>query len=787
MAAVSEGVEVDYIRLCPTCGAENAPATMRCGCGALLAGIDLTRRMAVAAAAAPVPVAVAPAAQLVCPHDDCAQPNPAGSDTCLYCNRPLATETATDSLIALPGTLRERFRIVRPFPAAGAEAEILLVEPIAGGPAQVAKIYRSGILPKAAVQSGIAQIDRRWRVEMLESGVSDGHAWELMEFCAYGSLRERLQAGPLTPALLAAVIRQLAAAIAGVHAARLVHRDLKPENILVRSAEPLELVLTDFGIASVLDATQRFTSAARTLPYAAPESLSGVIDGKSDYWALGMIVLEAALGRHPFAGLSEAVILHHLTTRSIDLASVADRNLRKLLRGLLLRDPKARWGAAEIERWLAGDPSLAEPAEAAPGSGFAEPYRLVDELCQTPEQLAVALSRHWQAGVADLGNGQLLNWFRTVQKDHNTVRLIIELQHERQLHVDTVLLRLILHLAPGIPPVWRGESIELPAILTRASRALKGDTEAAHWLNILYRHRVLEIYAKAGNAEAAEIVRRWNAASDGFSEAWSARLAWLKERSPERDPNDIVHFDDVVYGQHGPYAPPMQDLHPRLLALAYDRKWADWLRSRLSAEIAGLLAVCPWLGEMGDPQAMSASELLVLEALLPEARKAVERQQRAQERQKEAEADEWRRLRGEAEILVASLRSQARDRRMTPAACDELRSGLDNYLSLLARVRGSGRSDTEWMQLRKEVARIEPVASRMIDLIDELAERRAVNRGWLSMPVGSFLFAAFILLPEMLPPAVSYLVLAVAAGLLAWRLVPNFLMVRQLRELAAKL
>src|SRR4029077_19586068 len=117
---------------------------------------------------------------------------------------------------------------------------------------------------------------------------------------------------------------------------------------------------TDFSVASTLDATQRFTSAARTLPYASPESLSGVIDGKSDYWALGMIVVEAALGRHPFAGLSEAVILHHLTTRSVDVSGVADRNVRKLTRGLLLRDPETRWGAEQVERWLAGDESLAE-------------------------------------------------------------------------------------------------------------------------------------------------------------------------------------------------------------------------------------------------------------------------------------------------------------------------------------------------------------------------------------------------------------------------------------------
>src|SRR6185295_1337180 len=122
------------------------------------------------------------------------------------------------------------------------------------------------------------------------------------------------------------------------------------------------------------------------------------------------------------------------------------------------------------------------------------------------EQLAVALATHWKEGVADLGNGQLLAWFRGVQKDHNVVRLLIELRHERQLHVDVQLLKLILYLAPGIPPVWRGESIALAAILAQASKALDGDAGAAQWLHALYQYRVLETYAEAGNPQLADVL-----------------------------------------------------------------------------------------------------------------------------------------------------------------------------------------------------------------------------------------------------------------------------------------
>lgn len=788
MAAVSEAADPGLIRLCPTCGAENEPAVMRCACGALLAGVDLVRRAP--PAAAPAPIAETAAKTRLCPHEDCGQANPTDAASCVYCNRPLAAagaeaEPELQSLIALPGPLRERYRIVRPFPAAGAEAEILLVEPAGGGDSRIAKVYRSGIRPKPEVLAQIARVDRRHRVDIIESGVADGHAWELMEYCAHGSLRERLRAGPLAPELLRTVIGELATALADVHAARLVHRDLKPENVLVRCESPLDLVLTDFGIASVLDATQRFTGTARSLAYAAPETLSGLIDAKADYWALGMIALEAALGRHPFAGLSEAVVLHHLATRPVDLGEVTDRGLKKLLRGLLLRDPKARWGAAEIERWLAGDPTLAEAPE--PGAAaFAEPYRLAGDICATPEQLAVALARHWREGVADLGNGQLLAWFRDAQKDHDTVRLLLELQHERQMHVDRRLLALIIHLAPGIPPVWRGESVELAAVLGRAARALKGDAEATAWLDEIHRQRVLETWAAAGNAGAADLAARWTAAADRFADAWERQSGRLREGTPRPGPDEPVRFDDVVYGRAGPERPSSLALHPRLLAAAYDPAWADWLRRKLGAEAAALASACPWLAELGDPAGMDAADLLVLEALLPEARKAAERGRSVRAEQEKAEAEDMRKLRGDAELAIGNLRSLG-GRLLTPAASAELRAALDQYQGLLARVRASGRSDDAWMALRKRVVRVEPYADRMQELVDRLAERRTANAGWFGREAAGFAFFAIIVLPIFLPARLSYLPAMIVAGLAAWRLLPNFFAARQIRELAGKL
>jgi tRNA A-37 threonylcarbamoyl transferase component Bud32 len=770
-------LEADYIRRCPSCGTENAPHIMRCVCGAMVAGVDLSRpagRASAAHAAQPEPASVG--APVACRHEDCGQSNPPGTDVCLYCNRPVDAGQALTgqaaSLLKLPAALAQRYRIERHLPTQGAEAEVLLVREAAGGPLRVAKIYRHGILPDVEVQQRIARVDPAHCVVVLQAGVSEGYAFELMEFCEHGSLREFLPRllEDKTGELTGAMINELATAVEAVHAAGLLHRDLKPENILIRTLHPLDLVLTDFGTSSLLDATQRFTGMARTLPYASPESLSGVIDGKADYWSLGMIVLEAALGKHPFAGLSDAVILHHLTTRSIDLAPVTDRNLRKLLRGLLLRDPKQRWGSGEIRRWMAGDASLAEPNEPGIGAGFREPYHVGKEVCHSNEQLAVALARNWQIGVGDMANGLLLSWFRDVQKDQNAIRVLLGLRNESKMPLDTQLLTFILHLAPGIPPVWRGESIELPAILDQADKALRGDEAAVQWLDKLYKYRVLECYAAAGNQNVAAIVQRWGRACDRFDEVWAAGQETINSRAPARGPDEVVNFDQLVYGNNRLSIPAPADMHARLLA-----------------ELAQLTAYCPWFEELGDPRTMDAPDLLVLEALLPEARKVRDRMQKSKERAQEASHSELQSLRQDLTASAQALRTAARGNLMLADAVDAVRTQIDTYIGLVVQIKSSQRADPDWQAAKKLAARNEPAIKQLSELTDHLAERQAANAGWFGIETLGFVAAASIVLPVLLKSQPVYLLAAACAGLLAWRIVPVYWMMRKINRLAEKL
>ncbi|MEO8674375.1 MAG: protein kinase, partial [Casimicrobiaceae bacterium] len=388
----------------------------RCGCGASLAGVDFSlepepvAETAVAATAI-VPAAIAtvaeiPPATVICPHDDCAQPNPAGNDRCVYCGRPLhELASALPGARPLPAALRDAYRIVEVFPASGSEADLLLVADVASGERRVAKLYRKGVAPDFRLLTILSEAVGHTVVRVLAHGVSEGTAYELLEYVPGGTLGDLIREGPLPKDDIERIVAEIADALNGIHAHRILHRDLKPENVLVRSKSPLALALTDFGIASLTSATQHFTSAARTTKYAAPEALTGVLDDKADWWSLGMIVLEAASGRHPFDGLNEQVMNHHLATKPIDVRGVYDDALRMLCRGLLLRDPKRRWGGAEVARWLAGDTTLTVPDGADGVASAVRPYRVGTTDATTAAELALALAKHWDAARKDLARG----------------------------------------------------------------------------------------------------------------------------------------------------------------------------------------------------------------------------------------------------------------------------------------------------------------------------------------------------------------------------------------------
>jgi len=157
-------------------------------------------------------------------------------------------------------------------------------------------------------------------------GSVDSTPFMVMELVDGQTLREVLSRGPLAPEELLRIAGQMADGLAKAHGAGIVHRDLKPENVMV-SVDGWVKIL-DFGLAKLANAPF-FDSAQMTadregtasgmilgtISYMSPEQASGSeIDFRSDQFALGSILYEAATGRRPFQrdtpALTLVAILH---------------------------------------------------------------------------------------------------------------------------------------------------------------------------------------------------------------------------------------------------------------------------------------------------------------------------------------------------------------------------------------------------------------------------------------------------------------------------------------------
>lgn len=123
--------------------------------------------------------------------------------------------------------------------------------------------------------------------------------------------------GPMDPAEAARIGRQIAEGLAAAHASGVIHRDLKPANVLIDRKG--DAYISDFGVARSLASggITRTGAVIGTPDYLSPEQARGdAIDGRSDLYALGLLLYEMLTGTMPFSGGTVSEILAQRMLRS---------------------------------------------------------------------------------------------------------------------------------------------------------------------------------------------------------------------------------------------------------------------------------------------------------------------------------------------------------------------------------------------------------------------------------------------------------------------------------------
>ncbi|HYL37705.1 MAG TPA: protein kinase [Bryobacteraceae bacterium] len=275
---------------CSRCSAENPDATRFCGyCGAALGARS---------PASLIPTEVSTRTRAVAP----------GS--------PTPRSDSSEEGRFLPGTLLgDRYRIVSLLGSGGMgevyrASDLRLGQPVAlkflpeetaRDPKTLARFHSEVRIARQVAHPNVCRV--------YDIGEVEGHPYISMEYVDGEDLHSLLRRiGRLPPDKAVEIARKLCAGLAAAHDKGVLHRDLKPANIMIDGRG--HVLITDFGLASVIGQIEGVEARNGTPGYMAPEQLSGKeVSAQSDIYALGVVLYEMFTGKRPFPATSRAELL----------------------------------------------------------------------------------------------------------------------------------------------------------------------------------------------------------------------------------------------------------------------------------------------------------------------------------------------------------------------------------------------------------------------------------------------------------------------------------------------
>lgn len=376
----------------------------------------------------------------------------------------------------------------------------------------VLTLYQVGAEPDPSVIEVLQTMDLDHLPEIITTGRWSGRFYEVRELMATTEFDE-LELLPDNTDLLHTVVDELGRALHNFGLVSLCHRNLRPGCIFIRNATTLDLVIDGYSSARLYHLELETASLAETTLYTAPEALVGAVSAASDWWSLGVILLEKLSQGQCFEGLNKESFLIQTVARGLTLPKYLSDHVALLLKGLLTKDRVHRWQWTQVEKWLKGefveaphfDSSLETLSQTSILLGTKQ-YKSI-----TAYTLAAAASENWDEASAQLQSGKLLSWAKTSTVDSahlDTVRELLKTPLPEQFYLSLALKA----LNRDLPLIYRGEIINPSWLLHHPLEAYKlmiseapnilAELNADQWL-IELKHRAERIRERATHSKIA--------------------------------------------------------------------------------------------------------------------------------------------------------------------------------------------------------------------------------------------------------------------------------------------
>ncbi len=223
----------------------------------------------------------------------------------------------------------------------------------------------------------VARLDHPHIVPIHEVGEHDGKRYFSMKLIGGPCLSQTLASYTANPQNAAKLMVTIAEAVHHAHQRGILHRDLKPSNILLD--EQGQPHVSDFGLAKQVKGDGSLTDSGAVLgtpAYMAPEQAAGskrLVTTLSDVYGLGAVLYALLTGKPPFGGDSVMETLDRVRQQPpvppSRLNPKLPRDLEVICLKCLDKDPQRRYPsaqalAAELRRFLGGEPIQARPVSA---------------------------------------------------------------------------------------------------------------------------------------------------------------------------------------------------------------------------------------------------------------------------------------------------------------------------------------------------------------------------------------------------------------------------------------